>query len=291
MENENLIANIQNKIYTVRGVQVMLDSDLAKWYETETKFINRAVKRNSDRFPAFFCFQITKDESEALRFQNGTLEPSKGRGLHRKFLPMVFSEQGVAMLSAVLNSKVAVQVSIQIICAFVELRKRDAYSNGIIQRMEGMEHRHMLHENKLNQILDALGTGSLPKSGIFFNDQIFDAYVFSSDLIKSAKRSVVLIDNYIDEVTLLQLSKREEGVNCTIYTEKVTRTLQLDLDKHNAQFPAINIHAIKKVHDRFLMIDDEQLYHLGASLKDLGKRWFAFSRMDGVLPAIRMRLE
>jgi len=291
MENEKWISIIQSKIYRIRGIQVMLDSDLAIWYETETKFINRAVKRNLDRFPAFFCFQMTKEESEALRFQNGTLESSKGRGQHRKFLPMVFSEQGVAMLSAVLNSKVAVQVSVQIICAFVELRKRDAFSNGIIQRVEGIEHRQMLQENKLNQVLDALGADSLPKSGIFFNDQIFDAYVFSNELIKSAKRSVVLIDNYIDEVTLLQLSKRKVDVDCTIYTEKVSSTLQLDLSKHNAQFPAIFLRRIEKVHDRFLIIDDEQLYHLGASLKDLGKRWFAFSRMDGWLPEMRRRLE
>jgi ORF6N domain len=291
MENEKWISIIQSKIYRIRGIQVMLDSDLAIWYETETKFINRAVKRNLDRFPTFFCFQMTKEESEALRYQNGTLESSKGRGKHRKFLPMVFSEQGVAMLSAVLNSKVAVQVSVQIICAFVELRKRDVFSNGIIQRVEGIEHRQMLQENKLNQVLDALGADSLPKSGIFFNDQIFDAYVFSSELIKSAKRSVVLIDNYIDEVTLLQLSKRKVGVDCNIYTEKVSCNLQLDLEKHNAQFPEIFLRRIQKVHDRFLIIDDEQLYHLGASLKDLGKRWFAFSRMDGWLPEMRRRLE
>jgi ORF6N domain len=291
MENEKWISIIQSKIYRIRGIQVMLDNDLAKWYETETKFINSAVKRNLDRFPAFFCFQMTKEESEALRFQNGTLESSKGRGQHRKFLPMVFSEQGVAMLSAVLNSKVAVQVSVQIICAFVELRKRDAFSNGIIQRVEGIEYLQMLQENKLNQVLDALGTDSLPKSGIFFNDQIFDAYVFSSELIKSAKRSLVLIDNYIDEVTFLQLSKRKVDVDCTIYTEKVSSSLQLDLSKHNAQFPAIILRRIEKVHDRFLIIDDEQLYHLGASLKDLGKRWFAFSRMDGWLPEMRKRLE
>lgn len=274
MENENLISNIEKKIYRIRGVQVMLDSDLAQWYETETKFINRAVKRNSDRFPAFFCFQITKEESEALRFQFGTLESGKARGQHRKFLPMVFSEQGVAMLSAVLNSKVAIQVSIQIICAFVELRNRVAYSNGIIQRVDGIEYRQMLQEHKLNQVLDALSSGSIPKSGIFFNDQIFDAYVFSSDLIKSAKKSVVLIDNYVDEVSLLQLSKRSKGVVCMIYTEKISPSLQLDLDKHNAQFPAIQIATLKNVHDRFLILDDSHLYHLGAMVCVFADGWF-----------------
>ncbi len=291
MENESLISNIENKIYHIRGVQVMMDSDLAKLYETETKFINRAVKRNPDRFPDLFCFQITKEELESLRFQFGTLESRKTRGQHRKFLPMVFSEQGVAMLSAVLSSKVAIQVSVQIMGAFVDLRKRVAYSNGIIQRIEGIEFRQFLQEDKLNRVLDALGSNSIPKSGIFFNDQIFDAYVFSSELIKSAKQSVVLIDNYVDEVTLLQLSKRGDGVACIIYTERLSSTLQLDLDKHNAQFPTIQVVPLKNVHDRFLIIDDEELYHMGASLKDLGKRWFAFSRIDGLLAEIQSRLK
>ena len=128
-------------------------------------------------------------------------------------------------------------------------------------------------------------------TGIFFNDQIFDAYVFSSELIKSAKKSVALIDNYIDEVTLLQLSKRGDGVACIIYTERLSSTLQLDLDKHNAQFPTIQVVPLKNAHDRFLIIDDEQLYHMGASLKDLGKRWFAFSRIDGLLAEIQSRLK
>jgi hypothetical protein len=157
--------------------------------------------------------------------------------------------------------------------------------------MSGAEQLLISHENQIQDIYQKLKDADFPKSGIFFNDQIFDAYVFSSELIKSAKRSVVLIDNYIDEVTLLQLSKRKVGVDCNIYTEKVSCNLQLDLEKHNAQFPEIFLRRIQKVHDRFLIIDDEQLYHLGASLKDLGKRWFAFSRMDGWLPEMRRRLE
>lgn len=296
MEQDAILQSVETKIFSVRGVQVMLDSDLASLYGTETKLINRAVKRNIDRFPASFSFQLTEEEAKVLRFQFGTLKDSltqmsKSRGQHRKYLPTVFSEHGVAMLSAVLRTKVAVQVSIQIMSAFVELRRKLGQSTILLQRMEGLEMRQIVQENKINHVLEALGKELPDQKGIFYNDQIFDAYVFSSDLLKKAKKSIVLIDNYIDETTLIQLSKRGKGVGCVIYTGRLTTAMQLDLEKHNAQYPPIEIRLLKHVHDRFLLIDDQQMYHLGASLKDLGKRWFAFSRMDGLIKDIQSRLE
>jgi hypothetical protein len=296
MEQDAILQSVETKIFSVRGIQVMLDSDLARLYGTETKLINRAVKRNMDRFPASFSFQLTEEEAKVLRFQTGTLKDSltpmsRSRGQHRKYLPTVFSEHGVAMLSAVLRTRVAVQVSIQIMSAFVELRRKLGQSTMLLQRMEGLEMRQIVQENKINHVLEALGKELPDQKGIFYNDQIFDAYVFFSDLIKRAKKSIVLIDNYIDETTLLQLSKRGKRVSCMVYTERLTTALQLDLEKHNSQYAPIEIRLLKHVHDRFLLIDEKHMYHLGASLKDLGKRWFAFSRMDGLIKDIQSRLE
>ncbi len=265
----------------------MLDADLAILYKTETKQINRAVQRNKMRFPNDFAFQLTSKEWDHLRFQSGTSKKSAGG---RRYLPYVFSEQGVAMLSAVLRTDIALEVSISIIRKFVELKNSQNQIMGILQRVEKVELIQNLQNRQIENLLNQFQEIELPKSGIFFNDQIFDAYVFSSEIISSAKKSIVLIDNYIDETTLLQLSKRKDKVSSIIYTEKISPQLNLDLNKHNAQFPPIEIRTLKNVHDRFLIIDNKTLYHLGASLKDLGKRWFAFSQMDGILPDVLKRL-
>ena len=204
----------------------------------------------------------------------------------RRYLPFAFTEQGVAMLSAVLNSSVAIAVSIEIIEAFVSLRRNQYQVLGLSQRVEGLESKQIQTERKLDKIFKALEKGSDVKQGIFFNDKIFDAYVFSSELISKAKRSIILIDNYVDETTLLQLSKRNKKVYCTIYTERISDKLKLDLKKHNAQYPPIEIRILKNTHDRFLILDEKKLYHLGASLKDLGKRWFAFSKLDGLVQEV-----
>jgi hypothetical protein len=198
------------------------------------------------------------------------------------------------MLSAVLKSPLAIQVSIQIIEAFVHFRSILNAQDGhawVRQTIGELNHKLQDHEKKIVGILNQMNnTNAHLKQGIFFNNQIFDAYAFSSDLIKSANKSVVLIDNYIDETTLLQLSKRNSKVSCIIYTEKLSNQLKLDLERHNAQYPSIEIRTLKNTHDRFLIIDNQELYHLGASLKDLGKRWFAFSRMDDFLNEVRTRL-
>ncbi len=281
------IENIQYKIFQIRGIPVMIDADLAILYQTETKQINRAVQRNQSRFPEDFAFQLTQHEWDDLRFQTGT---SKNGAGGRRYLPFAFTEQGVAMLSAVLRTEIALQVSISIIRKFVELKKSHHQYLAILQRIERVEMAQNNNNAQIESLLKLFEELEMPKSGVFFNDQIFDAYVFSSNLITSAKKSIVLIDNYIDETTLLQLSKRKSNVNCIIYTEKINPQLKLDLDKHNSQYPIIEIRTIKKVHDRFLILDNQSLYHLGASLKDLGKRWFAFSRMDGLIEDVMKRL-
>lgn len=300
METENNTAialpeeKLRSLIYTVRGVQVMLDSDLAQLYGVETKVFNQAVKRNIERFPETFRFQLTQTEYDSLRPQFVTLNvaadlrsqsvTSSGHG-GRRYFPYVFTEQGVAMLSAVLRSETAIQTSIRVIEAFVAMRRFLTANGGLLQRMDTLEKRQIAHEIKtdgrFDKVFDALERNSLsPTQGIFFDGQVFDAYVFVNDLLRQAKRSIVLIDNYIDDSVLAQLAKRRKGVSATILTKTLGKALAQDLKRHNAQYPPITIQEFADSHDRFLILDGETVYHLGASLKDLGKKWFAFSRMD-----------
>ena len=282
-ENTQLIPieNIQSMIFTIRGVQVMVDSDLAKIYGVEIKRLNEQVKRNIVRFPQEFRFQLTQNEFDFLRSQNATLE-TKSRGQHRKYLPYVFTEQGVSMLSAVLRSETAVKVSIKIINAFVEMRRFIQNNAQVFTRLDFMEHRQIAFESEteknFEQIFQALEkTEKMPKQGIFFDGQVYDAYAFVCDLIRSARNSLILIDNYIDDSVLTLLSKRKKGVSAIIHTKSISRQLALDLKKYNQQYPPITIKTFKNAHDRFLIIDKGKVYHFGASLKDLGKKWFAFS--------------
>lgn len=267
---------IQNKIYSIRGVQVMLDTDLAGLYSVETKALNQAVKRNIERFPEAFRFQLTEPEFSNLRSQIVTSSWGGNR-----YLPYVFTEQGVSMLSAVLRSETAVKMSIRIINAFVEMRRFILNNAQLFQRLEGLEMKQIETDKRIDQILDALQSGTAkPKQGIFYDGQIFDAYLFVSDLIKSAKQSLVLIDNYVDESVLTLFSKRNADVEATIYTQNISKQLLLDVEKHNRQYPQIQLLEFKQSHDRFLIIDDWETYHFGASLKDLGKKWFAFSKFE-----------
>jgi hypothetical protein len=301
--------NIRALIHTIRGEQVMLDSDLAEIYGVETKVFNQAVKRNIERFPETFRFQLTGEEydslktrlegsssDEGLRSQNATLEESEnlrsqivtldkgGRGKHRKYLPYAFTEQGVSMLSAVLRSETAVKVSIEIIHAFVEMRRFLQANASIFACMDSMEKRQFALESKtmenFEKVFQALEAAEPPKQGIFYNGQVHDAHAFVSELIRKAKKSLILIDNYIDDSVLTLLTKRKKGVTASIYTQSISKQLTLDLDKHNAQYPPIEIHTFKDAHDRFLILDECDIYHIGASLKDLGKKWFAFSKFE-----------
>ncbi|WP_026952803.1 ORF6N domain-containing protein [Algoriphagus mannitolivorans] len=268
---------IENQIHTIRGQQVMLDSDLAVLYGTETKFINRAVNRNPSRFPDSFMFQLSTNEWENLKYQSGTSSSHGGR----RTLPFVFTEHGIAMLSAVLHTKTAIEVSIQIMQAFVEMRRFLGQNAALFQRIAQLEIKQIENDKKFDQLFNALEKNQLNHDkGIFFEGQIFDAYVFLSKLIKKAKKEIILIDNYVNESVLTLFSKRNPGVKATLLNKVISQGLLLDLEKYNSQYPKIEVKEFSKSHDRFLILDHTELYHFGASLKDLGKKWFAFSRMD-----------
>ena len=269
--------HIESQIFTIRGLQVMIDRDLAEMYQVETKVLNQAVKRNSERFPIQFRFQLTENEKTELVTICDRFDSLK----HSSSNPNVFTEQGVAMLSAVLRSKIAVQISIQIINAFVEMRKFIANHYGLLQRMDGIERKQIETDQKFEQVFKALESKNIiPNQGIFFEGQVFDAYELASKIIRSAKISIVLIDNYIDETTLTHLSKKAKAVKVLLLTKTMSNQLTLDVKKANEQYGNFEIRVFASSHDRFIIIDNSDVYHLGASLKDLGKKWFAFSKMD-----------
>jgi hypothetical protein len=284
---------IESRIFTLRNKQVMIDMHLAELYNVEVKVLNQAVKRNPDRFPDTFFFQLSETEWGSLRSQFVTLETTGkirpgfqsntgNRGRHRKYLPYAFTEQGVAMLSAVLRSETAVKVSIRIMNAFIEMRKFIQANTDLFHRMDMLESKQTETDRKFSQVFQALEKHEpKPENGIFFDGQIFDAYVFVSDLIRSARHSIILIDNYIDESVLLLLTKRKKGVKAIIYTRN-TKIIMLDIEKHNQQYNPVEFRKLESSHDRFLLIDEVELYHIGASLKDLGKKWFAFSRLNSM---------
>ncbi|MGV8963434.1 MAG: ORF6N domain-containing protein [Candidatus Saccharimonadaceae bacterium] len=269
---------IECLIYTVRDKQVMIDRDLASLYQVETKILNKAVKRNIERFPDTFCFQLTEKENETLRFQIGTSNTGRGG---RRYLAYMFTEQGIAMLSVVLRSEIAVKVSIEIMNAFVEMRKILIRNAALLSRVDKIELKQIEADGKFEEIFRALDSGKLQsEKGIFYDGQIFDAYKFISDIIRGAQKSIVLIDNYVDDTVLTLLGKREKSVSATIYTKSISNQLHLDVQRYNSQYQSIEMHTFAHAHDRFLIIDGTELYHIGASLKDLGKKWFAFSKMD-----------
>lgn len=288
--------HIENRIFSIRGEQVMIDRDLAEMYQVETRVLNQAVKRNIERFPEAFRFQLSEEETRELviasdrfghlgsqtassRSQSVTLNTKRGANI--KYLPFAFTEQGVAMLSAVLRSEIAVKVSIQIISAFVEMRKLIASHGGLLQRMGGMERKMVETDQRFEQIFKALESKDvIPHQGVFFDGQVFDAYELASRLVRSAEQSIVLIDNYMDESTLTHLAKKKKGVKTVLLTKNITRQLELDVRKANEQYGHFEAKPFTQSHDRFLIIDGKEVYHLGASFKDLGKKWFAFSKMD-----------
>ncbi|MFH1095908.1 MAG: ORF6N domain-containing protein [Candidatus Desantisbacteria bacterium] len=276
-------SDIANKIFLFRGLQVMTDRDLAELYAVETKVLNQAVKRNIVRFPDIFRFQLTKEETKELVTSCDRFKNLK----HSTSNPYVFTEQGVAMLSAVLHSKTAIDISIKIIKTFVEMRKFIIKNAEVFHRLDNLELKQIEHINQSDKnfkiLFDALENNSLTaKQGIFYDGQIFDAYQLISDIIRSAKKAIVLIDNYVDDSVLKLLSKREKGVVVTIYSRDITETLQQDIAKYNSQYAyaEIILKELKTAHDRFIIIDKKIIYHFGASLKDAGKKWFAFSRLS-----------
>ncbi len=276
-------AHIENLILDIRGQQVMLDRDLANLYGVTTKRLNEQVKRNINRFPIRFRFQLTDLETDKLVAICDRLSILK----HSTVNPFVFTEQGVAMLATVLHSEIAINVSIQIMDAFTAMRHFIASNAQIFQRLDVMEQNQLAlaahqteTDHKLEEVFRRLDNSNVqPHQGVFYDGQIFDAYTFINDRIREATTRIVLIDNYIDDSVLTMLAKRADKVAATIYTKKPSAQLQLDIQKHNAQYPPIGIITFDRSHDQFLCID-ETVYHLGASIKDLGKKWFAFNRME-----------
>lgn len=317
------LATIENLIHVVRGQQVMLDSDLARLYGVETRRLNEQVKRNIDRFPPDFMFQMTKDEADnlmsqiatsslrsqivtlneeyasglessdwgskessrnGLRSQIATLKTKQGQ--HLKYMPYVFTENGVAMLSSVLRSKTAIEVNIRIMRAFTAMRSFLQNNAHVFQRLETIEHNYLLvnshlseHDKKIEEVLNRLDDKDAKQiEGFFYDGQIFDAYTLISDLVRKAEHRITLIDNYVDDRVLKILTKRKEGVSALIYTDPRHSQIENDLKKHNAQYPQIEVRTCANVHDRFLIID-ETVYFIGGSIKDLGKKIVAFSQM------------
>lgn len=343
MENDIIqlqTENIENRIFVIRNQQVMIDRDLALLYGVETRVLNQAVKRNIERFPNRYMFQLTKDEQDQydiLRLQNATiinsgqplrsqyvilnnvgemslksqsvtlndLKPQNAtsnlRGKHSKYLSYAFTEQGVAMLSSVLRSETAVQVSIRIMDAFVAMR-RFLQNNAQIFVELGSIKQHLiesdLHHKENDQKIERLFTlmdryKIEEKQGIFFQGQIFDAYAKFESFIQQAKKEIILIDQYVDLSVLERLSKKRKGVNVSIYTKAQTPLTAQDIQQFNAQYPTLVVQHTSKMHDRFLIIDHATIYHIGASLKDLGKKCFAFEILEDaptLIPAILANL-
>ena len=268
----------EEMIRCIRGQWVIIDKDLADLYGVSTKARNQQVIRNIERFPANFMFKLNVDEFNELVTNCDRFARLK----HSSSMPNAFTEQGISMLSAVLKSPTAINVSIRIIDSFVRLRKLMFNNASIYQRLERMEHRQLETDKRINEIMDIIGSSTeTPSQGIFFDGQIYDAYTFVTGLIRKARQNIILIDNYIDDTILTMLDKRGEGVSAKIYTSRMTKEVKLDIRKHNAQYRSIEIQQFGKAHDRFLIIDEE-VYLIGASIKDMGKRWFGFTLIHGI---------
>ena len=274
--------NIKNLIYTIRGKQVMLDSDVAMLYQYTTKSINKAMKRNINRFPEDFCFQLTEKEVDNLRFQFGTSSLKKENYGGRRYLPYVYTEQGISMLAGVLKNEIAVQVSINIIRAFIEMRKFISLNGKLFKRLTNVECKILEHDKKFDIVFNELQKDEKMefKQKIFFDGQIYDAYSLIIDIIKKAKQKILIIDNYIDDSILKMLSKKNQKVEVVILTLQNSKLNKLDITKFNKQYPVLKLAYTNKFHDRFIVIDNKELYHVGASLKDLGKKCFAISKIE-----------
>lgn len=280
IENEN----IKNLIYTIRGKQVMLDSDVANLYNYKTKSLNLAVRRNIERFPEEFCFQLNEKELENLRFQietskreNDKVSSSRGG---RRYLPYVFTEQGVAMLAGVLKSDVAVSVSIKIIKAFISMRKILINNGQIFDRLVGLEYKQLENEKNFNKIFNMLNSQENITQKIFFQGQIWDSYSLIVDIIKKANSKISIIDNYVDDSILKMLSKKKNGVEAVILTSEKSNISKLDVQKFNKEYPLLKVAKSNKFHDRFIIIDNKELYHVGSSIKDLGKKCFGINKIE-----------
>jgi len=296
---------IKNLIYIVRGQQVMLDSDLAMLYQVETKVLNQAVKRNIARFPETFRFQLSSEEYENLKSQivTSSFSNDSNYGGRRK-LPFVFTEQGIAMLSAVLRSDVAIQMSIQIMNAFIQMRKFLANNSLMFEKINDIEIRQIQDgikvqqlekktEKRFEEVFDYIAKHKESNQRIFFNGQIYDAFSLLVELVSRAEKRLILIDNYVDVETLNILAKKKTDVNVLIYTSKKTKLSKVDMENFNKQYPTMEVKYTEAFHDRFLILDDECAYHIGASIKDAGKKCFGINKIEDarIVKTILQRLE
>lgn len=285
--------SIKNLIYFVRGQQVMLDSDLAMLYQVETKAFNQAVSRNIERFPENFRFQLTKEEFEALRSQIVT---SKGRG-GRRYRPYMFTEQGIAMLSGVLRSDVAVQVSISIMNTFVEMRRFFANNTLLFEKVSDIELKQLEYQKstdeRFDKVFQYIEDHAESEQKIFFDGQIYDAFSLITSIIQKAQKEIVLIDGYVDVDTLNILAKKNSSVDVKIYTYASARLTNRDADNFNAQYPTVTVKKTQVFHDRFIILDGKIAYHIDASIKDAGKKCFGISLIDdpGVVAELMSRLK
>ena len=309
MKNENNIApinedlnvvkyeveDIKQKIYTIREKQVILDSDIAKLYEVETRRINEAVKRNLKRFPTEFCFQLNEEEYDFLRSQIATLK-IQGRGQHRKYLPYAFTEQGVAMLSTVLHSDKAIKVSINIMKAFTEMRNFILNNKMLFEKISNIELKQIEYQkstdDKFEKVFEYISEHKEKEQKIFFDGQVYDAFSMIIDLIKKAENEIILIDNYVDIDTLNILSKKNDKVKVELYTKSNTKLNANDINKFNLQYPKLEVKYTEVFHDRFLILDKKYIYHIGASIKDVGKKCFGITliKYEAIIKDILERL-
>ena len=282
------IEDIKERIYTVRGKQVMLDSDVAILYHYETRRINEAVKRNIGRFPEDFCFKLTNEEYIILKSQIATSnieENIHARGGKKK-IPYVFTEKGIIMLSGLLKNDIAVEVSIKIVEAFIQMRNFINNNRNLLERVISIENnvdkKFNEYDNKFEQIFNKLQKDIEFKQKIFFKGQIYDAYELIIDIVKTAQNKIVIIDNYIDDTILKMLQKKNKSVQVIILTSQKCNLTKLDIKKFNEQYGTLKIARTDKFHDRFIIIDNKELYHCGASLKDLGKKCFGINKIEGI---------
>ena len=294
MENDSeLISidanNIKRRIFTIRGKQVMLDSDLAEYFGATTGNLNRAMKRNIKRFPDNFCFQLTKtDYYEILRCQTGILELEQGK--YSKYLPYVYTEQGIAMLTSVLHTERAIAASILIMEVFVEMRHFIANNAALFDRISKVELKQLEADKKFDQLFEYVNTHAETNQKLFFDGQIYDAFSLLIELIQKADQEIILIDGYVDVSTLNLLAKKQTGVAVTIYTYKKTKLTAQDVVTFNAQYPQLDVKNTNAFHDRFLILDGKTVYHIGASLKDAGKKCFGVTLMKDMARELLKKL-
>ena len=267
---------IKNKIHTVRWIQVMMDRDLAVLYNVETRTLKQAVKRNIERFPEDFMFQLNNNEIDLMVSQN--VIPSK-QHLWWSF-PFAFTQEWVYMLSSILKSKIAIDISIVIFRAFVKMKKVLLQNASLFQRIDSIEYKLLEHNKNFDKIFKEIESNNIkPIQGIFYDWQIYDAYVFVNDLLKNTKKEIILIDNYIDD-TVLTLFSKYPKLKFKIITKNISKQLKLDIEKYNSQYKNLEVKNSDKFHDRFLIIDKKDSYNIWASLKDLWKKIFWFNKID-----------